>query len=83
MDNILWKKVWTLPNKYLLINKVKEISFKLIHRYYPVKTFIVSKFKLSIDVNCTFCDFQRSLSCIFFGIVIIQENCGKTFVSSL
>ncbi len=56
MENILWKKVWTLPSKYLLVNKVKEISFKLIHQYYPVKTFIVSKFKLSIDVNCTFCD---------------------------
>ncbi|XP_051736240.1 uncharacterized protein LOC127505029 [Ctenopharyngodon idella] len=58
VENILWKKVWTFPNKYLLVNKVKEISFKLIHRYYPVKTFIVSKLKLSIDVNCTFCDSQ-------------------------
>ncbi len=53
VENILWKKVWTLPNRYLLVNKVKEISFKLIHQYYPVKTFIVSKFNLSIDVNCT------------------------------
>ncbi|XDV33381.1 hypothetical protein PO909_003805 [Leuciscus waleckii] len=58
VENISWKKVWTLPNKYLLVNKVKEISFKLIHRYYPVKTFMVSTFKLSIDVNCTFCDSQ-------------------------
>ncbi len=58
MENILWKKVWTLPNNYLLVNKVKEISFKLIHQYYPVKIFIVSKFNLSIDVNCTFCDSQ-------------------------
>lgn len=55
VENILWKKVCTLPNKYLLVNKVKEISFKLLHQYYPVKTFIVSRFKLNIDVNCTFC----------------------------
>ncbi len=52
VENIFWKKVWTLPNRYLLVNKVKEISVKLLHQYYPVKTFI-SKFNLSIDVNCT------------------------------
>ncbi len=32
VENILWKKVWTLPNRYLLVNKVKEISFKRIHQ---------------------------------------------------
>lgn len=58
VKNILWKKVWTLPNKYLFTNKVKEISFKILDQYYPVKTFIVSKFKLNIDTNCTFCNSQ-------------------------
>ncbi len=70
MENILWKKVWTLPNKYLLVNKVKEIYFlaslfvSTIQRAFSALasscslTFIVSKFNLSIDVNCTFCDWQ-------------------------
>ncbi len=35
-----------------------QIYFKLIHQYYPAKTFIAIKFNLSIDVNCTFCDTQ-------------------------
>ncbi len=32
VDNIVWKKVWTLPNKNIFINKVKGISFKIIHQ---------------------------------------------------
>ncbi len=70
MENILWTKVWTLPNKYLLVNKVKEIYFlaslfiSTIQRAFSALAsscslnFIVSKFNLSIDVNCTFCDWQ-------------------------
>lgn len=54
-DDIVWKKVWLLPNQYLITNKIKEVSFKLIHRIYPTKHFLV-KFKSDIDTNCTFCN---------------------------
>lgn len=40
--------------RFFLTNKVKEISFKLIHKFYPVKQYL-SKFKNDIDVNCSFC----------------------------
>ncbi len=53
--HINWKKVWLLPNRYLLANKVREISFKIIHRFYPSNDHIVKKFKRDIDVKCTFC----------------------------
>lgn len=58
MEDIGWKKVWTLLKRYLLVNKVKEISFKLIRQYYRDKTFLVSWFKMGIDESCTFCDSQ-------------------------
>lgn len=56
VDDIPWKKVWLLANRYLITNKVKEISFKLIHKFYPAKTYIKNRFKKDIDINCSFCD---------------------------
>jgi len=35
-------------------NKVKEIPFRIFHKFYPVKHFL-SKFRKDIDVNCSFC----------------------------
>ncbi len=36
-DQIEWKEVWKLPSKYCLTNKVKEVTYKVIHLIYPVK----------------------------------------------
>lgn len=55
VNDITWRRVWLLPNRYLITNKVKEVTFKLIHRIYPAKSYIKTKFKLDIDENCTFC----------------------------
>ncbi len=55
LSNIDWRKVWTLPQKFLLTNKVKEVSFKLIHRFHPVKQYL-KKLKSDIDVKCSFCE---------------------------
>lgn len=56
VDGIPWKKVWLLlPDRYLITNKVKEISFKLIHRCYPVKFYIKSRFSKDIEIDCSFC----------------------------
>ncbi len=40
---------------YFLPNKVREISFKIIHRYYPVNQYF-PKFKKNICVNCSLCE---------------------------
>ncbi len=40
-DNIPWKKAWTLSSKYLITNTVKEVSYKLLHLFYPVKLYII------------------------------------------
>ena len=54
VDNLNWGNIWNLPYKYLLMNKVREVSFKIIHRYYPAKQYLL-RFKLDICVNCSFC----------------------------
>ena len=55
VSDLNWKKIWTLPSTLLITNKMKEVSFKIIHRYYPSKLFL-QRFKLDIDVNCSFCN---------------------------
>lgn len=55
VDDVLWKRAWLLPNRYLVTNKVKEVSFKLIHKFYPAKCFIRDRFRKDIDSNCSFC----------------------------
>ncbi len=42
VENILWKKVWALPNKYLLANKVKEISLSLFISTILLKPLLLS-----------------------------------------
>lgn len=54
VDHIDWKKVWSLSSKYIITNKVREISFKLLHRFYPAKEFL-KRFKSDIDTSCSFC----------------------------
>ncbi len=39
VDQINWRKVWTLSSKYIITNKVRDISFKLLHRFHPIKVF--------------------------------------------
>ncbi len=55
VGNICWKKVWMLPHTYLLTNKVKEISYKIIHKFYPAKHYM-KKFKSDISSSCSFCE---------------------------
>ncbi len=47
--------MWMLPHTYLLTNKVKEISYKIIHKFYPAKHYM-KKFKSDISSSCSFCD---------------------------
>lgn len=54
IENVSWRNVWSLPLKYLLTNKVREVSFKLIHRFYPVKSWY--RYKQDLESDCLFCN---------------------------
>lgn len=55
VNDIDWNKVWMIPHKYLITNKVKEVSFRIIHRYYPANHYM-AKFKRDINTDCSFCE---------------------------
>eukprot|EP00063_Salmo_salar_P022364 XP_013997199.1 PREDICTED: vacuolar protein sorting-associated protein 52 homolog isoform X1 [Salmo salar] len=55
--DIQWGKAWKIVNKYCISNKVKEVSFKMLHGIYPVKH-VLERFKLNIDYNCDFCGME-------------------------
>lgn len=66
--------------KCFVVNNVREVSFWIIHRYYPVKSFLV-KFKHDLDLNCVFCDAHPETVAYMFWKWCI--NCAKIFVSVL
>ncbi len=47
--------MWTLSSKYLITNKVKEVSYELLHLFYPVKLYMRTMFP-DIDSLCSFCE---------------------------
>ncbi len=51
VNDINWKKVWMIPHKHLTVNEVKEVSFRIIHKYYPA-THCKVKFKRNMNTNC-------------------------------
>ena len=53
-SDIDWKNAWILPRKFLITNKVREVTLKVMHRCYPVKTNLI-KYKIDIEAHCTFC----------------------------
>jgi len=71
VSDIPWKKVWTLPHKYLITNKIREITFKLIHRVYPDKCFL-KRLKNDINTLCSFCSEKPETSLHLFW------NCSLT-----
>uniref|UniRef100_A0A3B3CA37 Reverse transcriptase domain-containing protein n=1 Tax=Oryzias melastigma TaxID=30732 RepID=A0A3B3CA37_ORYME len=56
--DINWSYVWTIGNKYCLNNKVKEVSYKILHCIYPVKK-TLSRFAVDMDQTCSFCGTQE------------------------
>ena len=74
VEDIDWKNVWLLPNRYLLTNKVREISFKIIHRCYPSNDHIHKRFKKVIDVKCSFCSMEiETVTHLFWLCPIVQS----------
>jgi hypothetical protein len=41
--DVNWCRAWLTPHKFMVTNKVKEISFKIIHRFYPCNS-LISKY---------------------------------------
>uniref|UniRef100_A0A9J8C6A8 Reverse transcriptase domain-containing protein n=1 Tax=Cyprinus carpio carpio TaxID=630221 RepID=A0A9J8C6A8_CYPCA len=46
--NVNWSAVWSLPHKYLLTNKIKEVTFKILHRCYPCNS-VLNKYMQNIE----------------------------------
>ncbi len=62
-DTIPWEKVWTLSSKYLI---TKEVSYKLLHLFYPVKLYMKKMFP-DIESLCSFCEAEdESMSHLFW-----------------
>lgn len=54
-DNLNWKPIWSMQYKLFVTNKVKEISFKILHNIYPTKYFLKKRFDTHFDSDCVFC----------------------------
>lgn len=67
--DINWKKVWSITNKFFISNKIKEVSYKILHRIYPVKE-VIERFHLNIENLCEFCGVAKeSITHLFFDCV--------------
>ncbi len=54
-----WHKAWRMVNSQSNVNnKVKKVSYKILHRMYPVKH-VLERFKLNIDYSCEFCSNEK------------------------
>lgn len=66
-ENINWNRAWNNPHKFLITNKVKEISFKILHHYYPCNK-IICKFIPTVDEKCSFCFMEtETLDHLFYS----------------
>lgn len=71
--NINWKAVWNYYDKYCVTNKVKEISFKIIHLIYPSNELLLRRFRVDISENCSFCnDCSESIGHLFYECVCVR-----------
>lgn len=62
---IVWKKIWLVWDKFCLNNKVKEVSFKIMHQIYPAKK-TLERFKIDIEYSCDFCGLAEESICHLF-----------------
>ena len=71
---INWQKAWTVGEKFCLNNKVKEVSFKILHKIYPTQTKL-ARFNIDIDLLCKFCgNEEETIHHLFY-----QCEFSKTF----
>ena len=64
-DN-LWKFVYLIPHGCVNNNNVKELQYKILHRYFPTNV-LLSKIYANISNDCTFCSLEKeTLEHLFF-----------------
>ncbi len=52
--DISWPEAWMAGEKLCLNNKVKEVSFKILHKIYPTQMKL-ARFNIENDLLCKFC----------------------------
>lgn len=68
-QRINWKEVWNINRKFCVTNKIREVSYKIMHLIYPVNL-IVKRFKSDVEVKCTFCGKEEeSIEHLFYNCI--------------
>uniref|UniRef100_A0A8C1Z089 Reverse transcriptase domain-containing protein n=1 Tax=Cyprinus carpio TaxID=7962 RepID=A0A8C1Z089_CYPCA len=68
-EEINWERMWLIGDKFLLNNKIKEVSYKIVHRIYPAKK-TLKRFKIDIEYSCTFCgNYDETICHLFYGCI--------------
>lgn len=52
------EKAWRITDASCITNKIKEVSFKILHRIDPAKH-VLERFKLNINYSCDFCGLHK------------------------
>ncbi len=68
--NISWVKAWKLPNKFFINNKIKEVSYKILHRIYAAAKHVLERFKLNISY--TFCGQEKETISLYLLKIILE-----------
>ncbi len=63
--SLSWEKAWSLPYRFCISNKLRELHLKILHNIY-VSNYTLSKC-MDIDGNCSFCSDQpEKLAHLFY-----------------
>ncbi len=62
--NISWVKTWKMSNKFCINNKIKEVTYKILHRIDLAKH-VLERFKINISYSCEFWG-QENILYLFF-----------------
>ena len=73
-EGITWQEAWMVGEKFCLNNKVKEVSFKILHKIYPTQMKL-ARFNIDNNLLCKFCaNEEETIHHLFYQCVF-----SKTF----
>ncbi len=86
VSDMSWKKVWMSPHKFLINNKMRELSFRLLHRICPTNHYLMNivrmshqpSVKITLRLSHTYFGTVHSLG--IFGKIIIVLSHLKTVI---
>lgn len=52
LNGIDWSKFLKMTDKYCITNYLKEVSYTIFHRVYPVKSLVIQFFKVDVVDIC-------------------------------